>query len=51
MVAMTVKLDDLIQDYLAHLAVERNLSPRSIESYKRDLTQFLAWLDEQCSPL
>jgi integrase/recombinase XerD len=36
-----------LHEYLAHLAVERNLSPRSIESYKRDLDQFIVWLDEQ----
>lgn len=39
--------DDHIQDYLAHLAVERNLSPRSVESYGRDLGQFAGWLAEQ----
>jgi len=39
--------DDRIQDYLAHLAVERNLSPRSVESYGRDLGQFADWLTEQ----
>jgi integrase/recombinase XerD len=36
-----------LHNYLAHLAVERNLSPRTIESYHRDLVQFIAWLDEQ----
>ncbi len=36
-----------LHEYLAHLAVERNLSPRSIESYRRDLLQFIGWLDEQ----
>jgi integrase/recombinase XerD len=36
-----------LHEYLAHLAVERNLSPRSIESYHRDLVQFISWLDEQ----
>ncbi|MFV2073211.1 MAG: site-specific tyrosine recombinase XerD, partial [Thermoanaerobaculales bacterium] len=34
-------------EYLAHLAVERNLSPRTIESYTRDLRQFAAWLDRE----
>jgi integrase/recombinase XerD len=36
-----------LHEYLAHLAVERNLSPRSIESYRRDLMQFVTWLDEE----
>lgn len=33
-----------IHEFLAHLAVERNLSPRTVEAYHRDLTQFNAWL-------
>jgi len=36
-----------LHEFLAHLAVERNLSPRTIESYRRDLVQFTSWLDEQ----
>jgi len=42
MVPMATPLDDHIQDYLAHLVVERNLSPRTLESYGRDLRQFSA---------
>jgi integrase/recombinase XerD len=36
-----------LHEYLAHLTVERNLSPRTVESYRRDLLQFIAWLDEE----
>jgi integrase/recombinase XerD len=36
-----------IEEYLAHLQIERNLSPRTIESYRRDLRQFAAWLEER----
>ncbi len=35
-----------IQDYLAYLEVERNLSPKSIEAYERDLTGFRNFLAE-----
>jgi integrase/recombinase XerD len=40
---MANDLNDHIQDYLAHLVVERNLSPRTLESYGRDLRQFSAF--------
>ena len=32
--------------YLAFLGVERNLSPKTIQSYQEDLRHFIAWLDE-----
>jgi integrase/recombinase XerD len=45
---MTVRsTEHHVAEYLAHLAVERNLSPRSLEAYARDLRQLAAWLDEQ----
>jgi integrase/recombinase XerD len=44
---MSDSIDDRIHDYLAHLAIERNLSPRTVESYGRDLKQFSGWLDDQ----
>ena len=31
--------------YLAFLGVERNLSPKTIQSYQEDLRHFIAWLD------
>jgi integrase/recombinase XerD len=40
-----------VHEFLAHLAVERNLSPRTIESYRRDLMQFTTWLNEQTMDL
>jgi integrase/recombinase XerD len=43
---MAPTVDDHIRDYLAHLAVERNLSPRSVDAYGRDLAQFAVWLGE-----
>ncbi len=42
---MAATLRDHIHDYIAHLAVERNLSPRTLESYRRDLLQFADWAD------
>ncbi len=45
---MAGTLDDHIHEYLAHLAVERNLSPRTLESYGRDLRQLSSWVGEQC---
>ena len=32
--------------YLAFLGVERNLSPKTIQSYQEDLRHFIGWLDE-----
>ena len=32
--------------YLAFLGVERNLSPKTIQSYQEDLRHFIAWLDD-----
>ncbi len=40
---------DHVADYLAHLVVERRMSPRTVEAYGRDLRQFLDWLvAERC---
>jgi integrase/recombinase XerD len=39
--------DDAIHDFVAHLALERGLSPRSVEAYARDLRQFGHWLQSE----
>jgi integrase/recombinase XerD len=44
---MKSSTEDHVQDFLAHLVVERNLSPRTLDSYRRDLRQFVGWLEEQ----
>lgn len=36
-----------IEQYLDYLRNERRLSPRTLESYKRDLNAALAWLEKQ----
>ena len=38
---------EAVAEYLAHLAVERNLSPRTLDAYARDLTAFSGWLDHE----
>ena len=40
-------LDDALDQYLAHLRVERGLSPATLESYSRDLREYLDWLAGQ----
>jgi integrase/recombinase XerD len=37
-------LDEALDRYLAHLRVERGLSPATLESYARDLREYLDWL-------
>lgn len=39
-------LDILRRDWLAHLAAERRLSPKTLEAYARDLGQFTTFLAE-----
>lgn len=43
---MASGIDDHLHDFLAHLALERNLSPRTVEAYRRDLQQFGVWMSE-----
>ena len=37
-------LDDALDRYLAHLRVERALQPATLDSYARDLREYLDWL-------
>ena len=37
-------LDEALDQYLAHLRVERGLLPATLESYARDLREYLDWL-------
>jgi integrase/recombinase XerD len=40
-------LDEALDRYLAHLRVERGLLPATLESYARDLREYLDWLPRQ----
>ena len=40
-------LDEALDRYLAHLRVERGLLPATLESYARDLREYLDWLARQ----
>jgi len=42
--AMSERFRHFMAEYLAHLAVERNLTPRSLEAYARDLRQLAEYL-------
>ncbi len=39
--------DPLVEKFLQHLALERRLSPRTIDAYRRDLADFLKWHPHQ----
>jgi integrase/recombinase XerC len=39
--------DPLVDKFLKHLALERRLSPRTIEAYRRDLDDFKRWNPEE----
>jgi integrase/recombinase XerD len=36
-----------VQGYLAHVEVERGLSPHTVQAYRRDLERYLAWCAER----
>ena len=38
-------MNALLQDFLAHLNIEQGASPHTIEAYRRDIGNFIAWLD------
>ena len=40
-------LDEALDRYLAHLRVERGLLPATLESYARDLREYLDWLAQK----
>ncbi|GAA2729475.1 site-specific tyrosine recombinase XerD [Cellulomonas aerilata] len=40
----TPTLDGVVQDYLAHLGVERGLSVNTLRAYRRDLARYVAYL-------
>jgi len=39
--------DPLVDKFLQHLTLERRLSPRTIDAYRRDLADFLNWHPDQ----
>ena len=39
-------MDTHYQDYLTMLRVERNVSPQTIDAYKRDISQYLGYLND-----
>lgn len=41
---VSARLDRALQDYLAHLSVERGLSANTVAAYRRDLVRYLAFL-------
>ncbi|HEY9070607.1 MAG TPA: site-specific tyrosine recombinase [Candidatus Ozemobacteraceae bacterium] len=40
-------MSDLLEQYLAYLAVEKGLRPKSLEAYRRDLLDYLTFLEEK----
>ena len=40
-------MKDYLKEYLTTLRVERNLSPRTCDAYKRDLEDYLAFVKKE----
>ena len=40
-------LERALEEYLAHLAVERGLSEHTLAAYRRDLTRYAAYLGDR----
>ncbi|HJL24573.1 MAG TPA: site-specific integrase, partial [Polyangiaceae bacterium LLY-WYZ-15_(1-7)] len=49
--AESAPLDEQVEAFLDYMAVERRSSPRTVESYRRDLRAFRAFLEERRLPL
>ena len=41
---------DLLEQFLAYLSIEKGLRPTSLEAYRRDLQEYLAFLEEKKRP-
>jgi len=41
----TARIEAVVDAFLAHAAIERNLSPRTVEAYARDLARFSGYLE------
>lgn len=41
------EIEDAVEEYLVHLSVEKGLSPNTVASYRSDLAQYVAYLDDR----
>ena len=47
MVSLTENLNAFLNSFLEHIRSVKRLSPHTLDNYRRDLTQFQLWLEEQ----